>query len=136
MSDEDKFYRALKNAGNYYPLYLEFVVKHPVNPGVYGSIDNVGQKGKVIFVFEGKKGGLPEKAIPQLKSRYLILRNPVDKREMIGRGTFNNYTEIRLFYYSLRRGLLIEYTAKGEELNQHRFNPRDINELTAILRNL
>ena len=61
MSDEKEFQRALINAGNYGPLYVEAEIEHPTEPGRTLTIDNVGQKGNTIFVFEGNAANI-EKA--------------------------------------------------------------------------
>lgn len=133
MSDEDNFYRALVGAGIYRYASIEFKIKHPSEPGDYLFIDNVGQKGDTLFVFEGKTGK-PEKAFGQLRIAYLSLSDPLYKRTFTYKEVLNSYSKVRLFYYSFKRGLLIEYDPRMTELQQCRF--RDLNELSEILRKI
>ena len=133
MSDETEFYRAMVLAGNYGYINTELKIKHQSEPGSYLFLDNVGQRGDTLFVFEGK-AGKSEKAFLQLRTAYLSLNDPFYKRTSIYGHLFENYSKIRLFYYSFKRGLLIEYNTKIAELQQYKF--RDINELSIILRNL
>ena len=133
MSDEENFYRALINAGNYTNIDSEYRIKHPSEPENFILLDNVCQRDNTLFIFEGKTGK-PEKAFGQLRKAYLSLSDPIHKRVVVYNNDFNIYSKIRLFYYSFRRGLLIEYSNNIKELNQYRF--RDLGELSILLRNL
>ena len=133
MSDEENFYRALINSGCYSNLNVGYKIKHPSEPSNFISLDNIGYKNNTLFVFEGKSGK-PEKAFGQLRTAYLSMSDPFYKRAIINYDKFENYSKIRLFYYSFKRGLLIEYNPSMVELKQHKF--RDLNELADILRNI
>lgn len=133
MSDETEFYRALANAGNYTKIYIEFELLHPTEPSREIIIDNVAQKGDTAFVFEGKSLELDD-AVSQLKRDYLSIK--FDREKLVKSGNFTPFLKIRLFYYSFRRGLLIEFTDRGKEVNQYSFDKRNIKQLTGILRKL
>ena len=133
MSDEENFHRTLIRAGSYTNIDSEYRIKHPSEPGNYLFLDNIGQRDNTLFVFEGKTGK-PEKAFGQLRTAYLSLSDAFYKLAFIHNGAFENYSKIRLFYYSFRRGLLIEYNPRMTELQQYKFS--NLNELVIILRNL
>lgn len=57
MSDEEKFDRVLELAGNFKNRKYCIKIIHPSGtPQQYLEVDNIGQKGKTLFVFEGKSG--------------------------------------------------------------------------------
>lgn len=133
MSDEAEFLRALSNAKNYNYIDIEFKILHPLEPNKIIPVDNISIKENILFVFEGKRNKL-EEAVSQLKIDYLSFR--LYRETIIKSGKLLPYNNIRLFYYSLKRGLLIEFDKNGRELSQYRFDKRGINQLTEILRKL
>ena len=54
MSDEKEFDRALRFAGNFSNVKVKTSIWHPTLPNSYLEVDNLAQKGKIVFVFEGK----------------------------------------------------------------------------------
>lgn len=133
MSDETEFYRALENTKYYIKNHFELEVFHPTLPGETLRIDNISQKREIVYIFEGKKGNL-ERAKHQLKQNYLAIKS--DRVRLIKEGLLLPYSQIKLFYYSFKRGLLIEYEANLREVNQYRFNKKDIGDLTEKLRKI
>ena len=100
--------------------------------GQYLETDNLAQKNKTIFVFEGK-ASKENVAVKQLKDRYNSLK--IYKNDYVKMAnTFDDYDFVRLFYYSIKRRLISEYKSNGIKILSTKFN--NLNELAQILRNL
>ena len=131
MSDEVEFDRALNLARNFYKIGLKSILLHPYLPRQFIESDNISQKNKTIFIFEGKQTREAE-AVKQLQDRHKSLK--IFKSEYLKRNIFDNYDFIRLFYYSLKRKIISEFKPNGVKISDNKFN--SLNELAKILRNL
>ena len=131
MHDEVEFYKALKLSNSFYNLGINFILRHPNLPKQFIEVDNISQKNKTIFIFEGKSSR-ETSAIIQLKERYTSLK--IFKNYYKKSGTFDDYDFIRLFYYSIKKRIISEFNFKGVKVSSNKFN--NLNELALILRNL
>src|SRR3989344_157099 len=131
MSDEVEFYKAIKLAENFLINKLRVKIFHPTLPGCYLEVDNLAQKGKTVFVFEGKSIN-DGRAIRQLKDRNnsLILFNDFYIKICL----VYNFNSIRLFYYSFKSQVISEFNINGNKIFTTKFN--NLKELALILRNL
>lgn len=132
MTAENKFYNAMIKAGNFINVDYESELFHPTLPGEEIESDNIGQRGKTIFLFEGK---LKDKktAIKQLQIRQKSLESFKNDYIKILK-ILNNYDNFRLFYYTFKQKKLIEFHLNGDIIKTYNFE--DLDELAEILRNL
>ncbi|MBI4139714.1 hypothetical protein HY483_02005, partial [Candidatus Woesearchaeota archaeon] len=72
-----------------------------------------------LFIFEGNARKETE-AIKQLKDRCISLKlygNKYKKRKI-----FDEFTNIRIFWYSMKKKTIVEYTDKGEKVSTQKFD--------------
>lgn len=132
MADEEQFDRALNLAGNFNNVGLRILLRHPDLPiGSYIEVDNLAQKGRTVFVFEGKFNK-EELAVKQLQVRFKSLLRFKD--EYVRAGMLNSYSYTRLFYYSFKRKVLTEFNQAGNKIKSVKFT--DIKNLAEILQKL
>lgn len=131
MADEEKFDKALRATRVFDIIEINGSLIHPTLPNCFLEVDNIAQRGKSIFVFEGK-AQKEDAAITQLLERYESLKD--NKKDYIEEGSLNDYNLIRLFFYSFQRNLLVEFDSKGKSTSRFKFY--DFKELVEILRNL
>ena len=131
MSNEVEFDRALRLAGNFININLKFQLQHAFLPGQFIEADNLAQINETIFVYEGKVTR-ENAAIKQLQERHNSLK--LFRIEYVKRGIFQDYKFIRLFYYSIKRKNIVEYSLNGVRFSSQKFY--NINELAQLLRKL
>lgn len=131
MADEERFDRALRLEGNFSNIDLRLEIIHPTIPGWLLEVDNIAQKGKTVFIFEGKSKK-EKSALKQLILRYQSLKT--HKKHYLKTKLFNPYTYVRIFYYSFKRKVFAEFSSSGNPLLRCKFE--NVNELAAILRKL
>lgn len=131
MPDEENFQRALEATGVFPFNLFKIKIIHPILAGCYLEIDNLAQKKTTLFIFEGKSKK-EEAAIKQLLERYKSFT--LFKKEYLNEGFVADFKDIRLFYYSFKRRILVEYDSKGRAIRRFKFD--DFNMLMAILRNI
>ena len=130
MSDENTF-KKFMDASKSFNIVKDscFKIINPRNVSTEVEIDNIGQKGKTLFVFEGSRG---PPNISQLKERFFLFN--FYKVNFITKNYFYPYSDIRVFYYNLKAQRLIEYNNKG--INIKTFSYKNTIELIEILRKL
>jgi len=131
MSDEKEFHTALMRAG-----FLGIQTKKKILPNLMSGeqnleTDNLCHKGNTLYLFEGKKFYIVD-AESQLKIRFISAM--INRTELVRKRHVFPYNRVRLFAYSLFRGILNEYNDKGIKLQSKRF--RNLNELIEILNKL
>lgn len=71
MGDEELFSGYMLSSGVFSNLKVRFFILDPVDPAKEVEVDNVGQKSKTLFVFEGKKG---QADVSQLIERFRLFQ--------------------------------------------------------------
>ena len=128
MSDETEFDKALILAGDFFNIKLKRKLFHPNLPGYFLEVDNLAEKNKTIFVFEGKQNR-EYSAASQLQERPKSLK--LFKSEYVKRTAFSDYIFIRLFYYSFKRKVISEFNSYEFKIFTSQF--LDLNDLANIL---
>lgn len=130
MRDEEKFNRALELTNIFSIMDCEVQIHHPKIP-VYIEVDNIAQRKRELFIFEGKSKN-EEKAIDQLKLRYISFKQ--FKYEYISKRLIQDFDFIRLFLYSFKRSMLVECDSKGKIIKRMKFT--DLINLIEILKKI
>jgi len=131
MADEERFVsilgrsRLFKNVCCKTQILLQGYMR-------YVEVDCIAQKRRTLFVFEGSSASPDERVIDQLKLRYQSLQS--FKLSSVPGSGFEDYDYTRLFYYSFKRKVIIEYDKNGDMLQN--FNFSDDAKLVTILQNL
>ena len=131
MGDEHRFADAMLRSNAFTHVDVMFFLVHPTLPSSRIEVDNAGQKGTAIFVFEGKRWQEND-VVRQLKVRKETFR--ISYSRIINTGAFSPYKTVRLFHYSLARKTLRELDPKMKFFPAMHF--KNINELIDMLRNL
>src|SRR3989344_7796885 len=109
MADEEKFDEYLNTSAAFTNVKLRFMVRDPRNSRYQVEVDNVGQKGRVLYIFEGNRGS-PD--LNQLAYRFLLFS--FQRTLLCSSGFFTGYDIVRVFYYNLKKQRLIEYSRQGQ----------------------
>ncbi len=130
MGDEDLFEKYLKLAKTFSLVKpAKFIMLNPLIPSTKIEIDNICQKNRTLFIFEGKKGN-PD--ISQLKKRFIIFE--IYKTTIQKYNYTLPYQIVRVFHYNLQTKKIIEYDKKGNILLT--FTYKDIPKLIDFLQKL
>ena len=129
MADEEKFNEYLTISSAFMNVKLRLMVQNPRHIRQDIEIDNVSQKGKILFVFEGNRGS-PD--ISQLMYRFTLFS--FQRATLVRMGRFFDYTNIRVFYYNLKKQRIIEYSRQGQVIQTFAYSTTV--ELIEILQKL
>ncbi len=130
MSDEETFENYMKLSRSFSEILPAcFTVANPKIPNMKIEIDNMGVKGNILFIFEGKRG---EPNITQLKERFNIFE--YNRQFFLAKGVISKYVQVRVFHYNLKRQRIIEFNKKGNI--EHTLTYKNVAELIILLQKI